>query len=69
MNPQYQGNQGQMPPTGYGQQPMGPGQRPPGPTQNMYNGQSMNQPQFQHGPPGPGSGITNIQILKEKSCS
>lgn len=53
MNPQYQGNQGHMPPTGYGQPPMGPGQRPPGPTQNMYNGPSMNQPQFQH---GPGSG-------------
>ena len=43
MNPQYQGNQGQMPPTGYGQPPIGQGQRPPGPPQNMYNGQSMNQ--------------------------
>ena len=43
MNPQYPGNQGQMPPTGYGQPPIGQGQRPPGPPQNMYNGQSMNQ--------------------------
>jgi hypothetical protein len=43
MNPQYPGNQGQMPPTGYGQPPIGQGQRPPGPPQNMHNGQSMNQ--------------------------
>jgi len=52
MNPQYPGNQGQMPPTGYGIRPPGPGpmqgQMPPqvGGTQPIYNGTS------QQGPPG-----------------
>jgi hypothetical protein len=58
MNPQYPGNQGQMPPTGYGQPPIGQGQRPPGPPQNMYNGQSMNQLSGQ-----PGIEAGHIQLV------
>lgn len=56
MNPQYPGNQGQMPPTVYGQPPLGHGQRPSGP-QNMYNGPNMNPTQpgnFGPLPPKPG---------------
>ncbi|OWF45631.1 protein transport protein Sec24C-like isoform X2 [Mizuhopecten yessoensis] len=54
MNPQFPGNQGQMPPTGYGAPPVG-GQRPPMAGQPMYNGtgQQGQSSGFPGGPPKP----------------
>ncbi|XP_033744553.1 protein transport protein Sec24C-like isoform X2 [Pecten maximus] len=58
MNPQFPGNQGQMPPTGYGAPPMG-GQRPPMAGQPMYNGTGQQGPPsgFPGGPPKPNNAL------------